>query len=62
MPFSKTIMAKKAYRLHGLECSTCGHKFENGESVYRHLRSKERSPRVIAYLCKNCYEAKFLDL
>jgi hypothetical protein len=51
-------MAKTSYRWTGLKCSGCGHKFENGESVY----IQTRTFKVTGHLCQNCYEAKFIDL
>ena len=62
MPFTESAMARTAYRWHDLKCSGCGHEFENGEPVYSHTRNKKGNPIVIGHLCKNCYEAKYIDV
>ena len=52
-------MAKAICRWSGLVCSGCGHKFENGEPVYSHFKGAKR---IVGHLCKNCYQAKYIDV
>jgi len=62
MPFIESVMARKAYRWRGLKCSGCGHEFENGEPVYSEKKGWQGGLKVVAHLCKNCYEAKYIDV
>jgi hypothetical protein len=44
-------------------CEKCGKKFEEGEKIWKHLRSAGiHSTKIEGYLCERCYDAKFVDV
>jgi len=61
MPFLDCVYNPHFWSLFD-SCSECGHKFARGERVWKRLRLREASPRVVAYLCEECYKRKFIDV